>query len=57
MLGRPRQCFIFRTVRAEQAGGDEHRVLEILSDVRLRDELGLDDGDTIEVVIDDPVGS
>jgi len=53
----PRQCFIFRTVRAEQAGGDKHRVLEILSDVRLRDELGLDDGDTIEVVIDDPVGS
>jgi CTP-dependent riboflavin kinase len=52
-----RPCFIFRTDMAEQAGGDEHRVLEILSDVRLRDELGLDDGDTIEVSIDDLVGS
>ena len=41
---------------AERAGGDEHRVLEIVSDVRLRDELGVDDGDTIAVVIDEPVG-
>ena len=40
---------------AERAGGDEHRVLEIVSDVRLRDELRVDDGDTVEVVVDDPV--
>jgi CTP-dependent riboflavin kinase len=52
-----RRCFIFRTDRAERAGEDEHRVLEILSDVRLRDELGVDDGDRIEVVVDDPGGS
>ena len=32
-----RRCFIFRTDMAERAGGDEHRVLEIVSDVRLRD--------------------
>ncbi len=50
-----RRCFIFRTDMAERAGGDEHRVLEIVSDVRLRDELGVDDGDTVEVVVDDPV--
>jgi hypothetical protein len=36
-----------RTDIAEQAGGDEHRVPEILSDVRLRDELGGDDGDLV----------
>ena len=52
-----RRCFIFRTDMADRAGGDEHKVLEIVSDVRLRDELGVDDGDTIEVVVDSPVGS
>ena len=49
-----RRCFIFRTDMAERAGGDEHKVLEIVSDVRLRDEFGVDDGDTIEVVVDSP---
>lgn len=51
-----RRCFIFRTERAEQAGGEEHRVLEILSAVRLRTELGVSDGDLVEVVIDARVG-
>jgi CTP-dependent riboflavin kinase len=51
----PRRCFIFRTDMAERAGGQEHRVVEIVADVRLRDELGVDDGDTVEVVLDDSV--
>lgn len=51
-----RHCFIFRTDMAERAGGDQHRVLEIVSHVRLRDELGVDDGDTVEVVLEDSVG-
>ena len=51
-----RRCFIFRTERAEQAGGEEHRVLEIVSTVRLRTELGVSDGDLVEVVVDDRVG-
>jgi len=51
-----RRCFVLRTDMAERAGGDEHRVLEIVSDVRLRDELGVHDGDTIEVILDHSVG-
>jgi CTP-dependent riboflavin kinase len=47
------QCFIFRTQLAEETGGDAHRILELLSSIRLRDELGLADGDIVEVVIED----
>lgn len=28
-----RGCFLFRTDNAERIGGDEHRILEVLSDV------------------------
>ena len=46
-----RRCFVFRTDNAERAGPHEQCVLEILSEVRLRDELGLTDGDEVEIVI------
>ena len=49
-----RRCFILRTARAEAAGGDEHRILEILAEVRLRDVPGVADGDRVEVVVADP---
>ncbi|MGH9157635.1 MAG: hypothetical protein ACRD1K_17770 [Acidimicrobiales bacterium] len=49
-----RRCFIFRTAQAEAASGDEHRILEILAEVRLRDVLGVADGDHVEVVVADP---
>lgn len=52
-----RRCFIFRTHRAEQAGGEEHRILEILSDVFLRGDLGLHDGDTLMIVVEDRTGT
>lgn len=45
------RCFIFRTDMAQRAGGDEHQILELLADVRLRDALGVRDGDVVEVVI------
>ena len=48
---RGRRCFIFRTDLAEQTGGDEHRTLEILAAVCLRDDLGLTDGDKVEVIV------
>lgn len=52
-----RRGFVFRTEKAELAGGEEHRVLELLAEVRLRDALGVSDGDVVEVVIDDvPIG-
>jgi CTP-dependent riboflavin kinase len=46
-------CFIFRTDNAERAGPDDRRVLEVLAAVRLRDALGVDDGDSVEVKVDD----
>jgi CTP-dependent riboflavin kinase len=49
---RGRRCFIFRTDSAEHSGDDERRVVEILSDVRLRDELNVSDGDLVEVLVD-----
>ncbi|MDQ6797815.1 MAG: CTP-dependent riboflavin kinase [Actinomycetota bacterium] len=52
-----RRCFILRTDMADRAGGGEHRILEIVSDVRLRDDLGVNDGDLMEVVVGDPVES
>ena len=48
-----RRCFIFRTDNAEQDGPAEQRVLEVLAEVRLRDDLQLDDGDPVEVVLDE----
>jgi riboflavin kinase len=47
-----RSCFIFRTDNAEQGGPDEQRVIEILSEVNLRNEFGLSDGDMLEIVVD-----
>jgi riboflavin kinase, archaea type len=47
-----RACFIFRTDNAEQVGPDEQRFLEILAEVRLRDEFGLTDGDVVEIVVE-----
>lgn len=46
-------CFIFRTQLVEDTFGDEHRKLELLSSVRLRDELGVDDGDLVEVIVEE----
>jgi CTP-dependent riboflavin kinase len=46
-----RRAFIFRT-DADDAKGPRQRVLiEILSDVRLRDAYGLSDGDLVEIAI------
>lgn len=47
-------CFIFRTDNAEQAGPAEKRIVEVLAEVRLRDALGLADGDLVEIVVDEP---
>lgn len=46
-----RSCFLFRTDNAERLGGDEHLILEVLSDVRLRSAHGLSDGDVVEVTV------
>ena len=46
-------CFIFRTDKAELAGGEEHLVLEVVSTVGLRTAHGLSDGDLVEVTVAD----
>jgi riboflavin kinase, archaea type len=46
-----RGCFLFRTDNAERIGGDEHLILEVLSDVQLRSAHGLSDGDIVEVTV------
>lgn len=51
VLGR--RGFVFRTDNAERAGSTEQRTLEILAEVNLRDEHDLNDGDQIDVRIDD----
>lgn len=48
-----RKCFIFRTDNAEQAGPEEQCVVEILAEVRLRDALGITDGDVIEIIVNE----
>lgn len=51
VLGR--RCYIFRTTNADKAGPDEQRIIEILAEVRLRDEHDLVDGDAIEIQVHD----
>ena len=48
-----RRCFIFRTNNADRAGRDEQRVVEIVAEVKLRDEFSLIDGDVVEIVVDE----
>ena len=52
IMGRP--AFVVRTDQNEAGLGHHGRhVIEVAADVRLRDELGLSDGDTVEIEIDD----
>jgi riboflavin kinase len=46
-----RRAFIFRTDVDDAKGPTQQVLIEILSDVRLRDAYGLSDGDLVEVVI------
>ena len=45
------QGFVFRTDKAERAGPTEQRVVELVAPMRLRDALGLVDGDTVEILV------
>jgi riboflavin kinase, archaea type len=48
VLGR--KCFILRTDGNEHGDGDHpHEIIEIATDVKLRDAFGLNDGDVVEV--------
>lgn len=50
---RGRKAFLLRTDANEKGEGDHPRtIIEIASDVRLRDFYQLQDGDTLEVAID-----
>lgn len=46
-----RRVFIFRTDADDAKGPDQRCLIEILSDVRLRDEYRLSDGNAVEVVV------
>lgn len=51
LLGR--RAFILRTDRNEQGTGDHPRtIIEIATDVKLRDAHGLRDGDVVEIELD-----
>jgi CTP-dependent riboflavin kinase len=48
-----RRAFILRTDANEQGTGDHpHTIIEIATDVKLRDAFGLKDGDTVVVELD-----
>jgi riboflavin kinase len=46
-----RRAFIFRTDADDAKGPAQRALIEILSDARLRDVYGLDDGDVIDVSV------
>jgi CTP-dependent riboflavin kinase len=46
-----RRAFIFRTDADDSKGPGQRVLIEILSDVRLRDAYGLSDGDLVEIAI------
>jgi CTP-dependent riboflavin kinase len=46
-----RRAFIFRTDADDAKGPSQRSLIEILSDVHLRDAYGLHDGDLVEIVI------
>jgi riboflavin kinase len=46
-----RRAFIFRTDADDAKGPTQRLLIEILSDVRLRDAYGLSDGDLVEIVV------
>jgi CTP-dependent riboflavin kinase len=46
-----RRAFIFRTDADDRKGPERRMLIEILSEVRLRDEYGLTDGDLVEVTV------
>lgn len=47
-----RRAFLFRTDRNEAGVGRHPRhIIEIVAELHLRDELGLEDGDRVEVVV------
>lgn len=48
-LDRP--AFIFRTDADDAKGPEQRAIIEILSDVHLRDTYGLEDGDSVEIRI------
>lgn len=50
-----RRCFIFRTDNDERAGTNGRCVVEVLAEVKLRDALGLADGDVVEIVVGEAV--
>ena len=55
IMGHP--AFVLRTDQNEAGLGDHGRsVIEVAAGVRLRDLLGLSDGDTVVVEIDDGIG-
>jgi riboflavin kinase, archaea type len=46
-----RRVFIFRTDADDAKDPDQRCLIEILSEIRLRDEYGLSDGDVVEVIV------
>ena len=53
-----RAAFVMRTDRNEAGTGHHPRtVVEIVSDVRLRDAFGLGDGDAVEIAVGDGQGA
>ena len=49
-----RRAFILRTDGNEQGGGDHpHEIVEIATDIKLRDAFGLADGDVAEIEVEE----